>query len=101
MRVALYARVSTQEQAQKGMSIDEQLDTLRRFAEYKGFEIVGEYVDRGFSGGSDKRPQFMALMADAKRHKFDYVAASKLDRFSRNLRNLLNDCKSPGIMGHN
>ncbi|MFC2067902.1 recombinase family protein [Chloroflexota bacterium] len=91
MRVGLYARVSTQEQAQKGMSIDEQLDTLRRFAEYKGFEIVGEYVDRGFSGGSDKRPQFMALMADAKRHKFDYVAASKLDRFSRNLRNLLND----------
>ncbi|MFC2058735.1 recombinase family protein [Chloroflexota bacterium] len=91
MRVALYVRVSTQEQAQKGMSIDEQLDTLRRFAEYRGFEIVGEYVDRGFSGGSDKRPQFMSLMADAKRHKFDYVAASKLDRFSRNLRNLLND----------
>ena len=62
-RLGIYVRVSTQEQAQKGMSIDEQLDTLRRFAEYRGFEIVGEYVDRGFSGGSDKRPQFMALMS--------------------------------------
>lgn len=62
-RLGIYVRVSTQEQAQKGMSIDEQLDTLRRFAEYRGFEIVGEYVDRGFSGGSDKRPQFMTLMS--------------------------------------
>ena len=63
-RLAVYARVSTQEQAGRGMSIETQLDTLRRFAEFKGYQIVGEYGDGGYTGGSDNRPRFRAMLAE-------------------------------------
>jgi DNA invertase Pin-like site-specific DNA recombinase len=54
-RVALYARVSTD-----GQSVENQLRELRGVAERHGWQIVGEFVDRGISGakGRDQRPQF-------------------------------------------
>lgn len=85
-RVALYARVSTQDQ-----SVENQLVALRDWARARGHEVVGEYTDEGISGakGRDKRPALDALMKDATRGKFDMLAATALDRLGRNLRHLV------------
>ncbi|MFC1951939.1 recombinase family protein [Chloroflexota bacterium] len=89
-RVANYARVSSQEQAVEGVSIDAQVAALKANAKIQGWEIVDEYIDGGYSGGTDERPALKRLLADAKQKRFDIIAVCKLDRFFRNLRLLLN-----------
>lgn len=85
MRVALYARVSTEEQAVHGLSIDAQLAALR---EYAGDQAVGEYVDAGVSARIPikKRPELQRLLRDVEAGKIDLVAFVKLDRWTRNIR---------------
>lgn len=83
-RVALYARVSTREQ-----SPDMQLAELRQVADQRGWEIVSQHIDRGWSGKTDRRPGLDALLADAAAAKFDVVAVFKLDRLARSLRHLV------------
>ncbi|MCX5784124.1 MAG: recombinase family protein, partial [Elusimicrobia bacterium] len=91
MKIALYLRVSTEDQAKEGYSLEVQRETLEAFAKREGLEIYKIYSDDGISGyTSDRRPALAALLADAKSGKFDLVLVSKLDRFSRNLRDLLN-----------
>lgn len=90
MRVALYARVSTEEQAREGTSLESQIDKLTAWANLQGHTITGKYIDGGFSGKDDDRPNFKLMMVDAKAKKFDAIATTKLDRFFRNLRLLLN-----------
>ncbi len=82
MRTALYARVSTQDQVE-GYSIDAQLAAMRAAANTREWEVAAEYVDAGYSARSDSRPQFRAMIADAKARKFDIILVHKLDRFSR------------------
>lgn len=89
-RVAIYVRVSSQEQAIEGVSIEAQIAALRAYAKSQRWEIADEYVDGGFSGGTDDRPALKRLLIDAGRHRFSIVAVCKLDRFFRNLRLLLN-----------
>ncbi len=74
-RVAIYCRVSTLEQRP-----EIQRDALRSYAQSRGLEIVGEYVDHGVSGARDRRPALDSMMADARRRRFDAVACVKLDR---------------------
>lgn len=83
-RVAIYARVSTNDQ-----TADNQLRALREHAERAGWQIVSEFVDSAVSGTREKRPGLDALMADARRRKFDLVAVAALDRLGRNLRHLV------------
>ena len=67
IRVAIYARVSTEEQAEFGYSIDAQLDTLRSYCNLYNKQIIGEYVDRGVSGKSIQgRYELQRLLKDAK-----------------------------------
>lgn len=49
-KVAIYARVSTTEQAEEGYSIDEQIRVLKEFCEKEGYGVYDEYVDRGLVG---------------------------------------------------
>jgi DNA invertase Pin-like site-specific DNA recombinase len=81
MRVALYARVSTDD---KGQDPETQLRELRAWCTHAGHELVGEYVDHesGKNGGS-KRKSFAALFQDASRRKFDLVLFWALDRLTR------------------
>jgi len=81
MRVAIYARVSTED---KGQDPENQLRDLRAWCTNSGHDIVGEYIDR-VSGrkGTGERKQFAALFEDASRRKFDCVVFWALDRFSR------------------
>ena len=84
MRAALYARVSTAEQAEEGHSIQAQLGAMRAHCERMGWEVAGEYVDAGISGKLESRERLDALMADAQNRRFQIVIVHKLDRFYRN-----------------
>ena len=83
MKVALYARVSTEEQ-----STDQQLITLREFSSNKNHEIVREYVDV-ISGIKDSRPALDLLMKDAFAGLFNAVLVWKLDRLGRSTQHLV------------
>lgn len=90
-RAAIYARVSTLEQAEEGYSIDEQVRVLREMCEGDGYVVHKEYVDRGKSGKNIKgRPALQQLLHDAKGKDFDLVLVWKVNRFSRKTKDLLN-----------
>jgi DNA invertase Pin-like site-specific DNA recombinase len=91
-RVALYARVSTLEQ-----SCDMQLEDLRRYA--KRFAQSKEYVEIGVSGAQRRRPQLDALMADARRRRFDVVLVWKFDRFARSVKHLVDSLEEFRALG--
>ena len=88
-KVAIYARVSTLEQAERGYSIGEQVDKLKKHCEIYDYSIYKEYVDAGYSGAKLDRPDMKELIDDAKNGKFEAVIVYKLDRLSRNLQNAL------------
>ena len=88
--MAIYARVSTEEQAEHGYSIDAQLETLQDYSRKNGRVVVEEYVDRGISGKSTKgRHQLQRLMTDAEAGKFSEVLVWKINRMARNTIDLL------------
>ena len=88
--VAIYARVSSHEQAVEGVSIEAQVAALKAYAKSQNWEVVDEYIDGGYSGGTDDRPALKRLLLDASQRRFNIIAVCKLDRFFRNLRLLLN-----------
>ena len=81
MRVAIYARVSTND---KGQDPENQLRELRAWSANSGHTVTLEYVEHETGRkGADKRKQFAALFEDAAKRKFDCVLFWALDRFSR------------------
>jgi DNA invertase Pin-like site-specific DNA recombinase len=81
MRVAIYARVSTDD---KGQSPDNQLLQLRAWCERLGYPVVREYVEHENGGkGVEYRKQLAAMFAEATRREFDLLLVWSLDRFSR------------------
>jgi len=90
MKVAIYIRVSTEDQAKEGYSLEVQREYLESFAKREGYEIFKVYCDEGISAYSTRRPALQELLADAKAKKFELVLVYKIDRFSRNLKDLLN-----------
>jgi DNA invertase Pin-like site-specific DNA recombinase len=81
MRIAIYARVSTDD---KGQDPENQLRELRAWCSNAGHELVHEYVDwESGRKGVDRRKQFAALFDDAAKRRFDCVLFWALDRFSR------------------
>lgn len=90
IRVALYARVSTEEQAVHGFSIDAQLNTLRNYCSMYGKKVVKEYVDRGISGKSIAgRYELQQLLKDCEAGEFDEVLVWKISRLARKVIDLL------------
>ena len=90
MPVALYLRVSTEDRVKEGYSLEVQREYLESFAKREGLEIFKIYKDDGISGYSAERPALKNLLKAAKEKKFDLVLVYKIDRFSRNLKDLLN-----------
>ena len=86
MRIAIYARVSTV----AGQNPDAQLRELREYCVRRGWEIGGEYLDIGFSGATEKRPQLDQLLVGCRKRLFDAVVVYRYDRFARSLRHLVN-----------
>ena len=87
--VAVYTRVSTDDQVREGYSLEVQREYLTNYANQQGFEVYKVYSDEGISAGSTDRPALQSLLADAKQKKFDLVIVYKIDRFSRRLKDLL------------
>ncbi len=85
MKVALYARVSGADQ-----NVETQLIPLRDFCRTMGYEVIGEFVDDGWSGKDLKRPQFEHLLAAVRAKRVEAVVVYKLDRIGRSLKHLLN-----------
>jgi site-specific DNA recombinase len=84
MRVVLYIRVSTDEQAKAGYSIPDQRRELERYAKLHGFEIVDTLIDEGYSGASYNRPGLQKVYEMAESGEIDTVLATKRDRLFRN-----------------
>jgi site-specific DNA recombinase len=87
LRLAIYARVSTEEQ-REGQTIDSQLSELERFARDKGWPISGTYKDDGWSGGIMERPELDRLRDDAQKGVFDGVLINDVDRLARDVAHL-------------
>ena len=85
-RMAIYARVST---TNHGQDVTLQTRELEQFAEARGWQMVGAYIDAGVSGTKDSRPELNRLMADAHKRCFDVVAVWRFDRFARSVSHLL------------
>ena len=86
---AIYVRVSTQEQAKEGLSIDAQIDKCRAFCQARDWKVFKIYKDAGFSAGSLNRPALELLLRDAQEKKFKIILVHKIDRFSRKLKDLI------------
>lgn len=87
IRVALYIRVSTEEQAMHGYSLQAQEDNLVQYAQEHGYKIVGIYRDEGNSARKPitKRKVVLQLLEDVKEDKIDLILFIKLDRWTRNV----------------
>lgn len=94
MRVALYARVSTFDQ-----DADLQLVELRRYVAARGWEIAGEFADRGVSGAAASRPALDQLWAAVRRRDVDGVVVWRFDRFSRSIADLVTSLEEFRALG--
>lgn len=83
-RVAIYTRVSTDEQSTKAQESE-----LMNYAKSRRWAVSRVYTDKGFSGTLEKRPALDELMRDCRGRKFDVVLVWKFDRFARSLRALV------------
>lgn len=88
LRVALYGRVSTEEQALRGFSIEAQVDALKEYCEKNNMKIVDIYLDEGISGAKPplKRPALKRLLEDVESGKIDMILFTKLDRWFRSVK---------------
>ena len=83
-RVAIYTRVSTDDQSTKTQEHE-----LRQYAKHRRWTVQQIYTDHGFSGALEKRPALDELLRDTRKRKFDVVLVWKFDRFARSLRQLV------------
>ncbi len=90
-RAAIYARVSTGRQAAGELSLPDQVSQCEGFAKARGFEVAHQFIDRGVSARTDKRPEFQRMIALAlgPHRPFDVILVHSQSRFARNTRDLL------------
>lgn len=83
--VAIYARVSTEHEAQLS-ALENQLDWYKPILEMRPeWTLTAQYIDEGITGTSaEKRPQFMRMIEDAKLKKFNMIITREVSRFARN-----------------
>ncbi|MDE2231825.1 MAG: recombinase family protein [Candidatus Omnitrophica bacterium] len=95
MKVALYTRVSTEDQAREGFSLEVQKNFLLQYVKNNQWEVFCSipnsqvYEDDGFTGSKMERPALGRLLLDARNKRFDLIIVYKQDRLSRKLKDLL------------
>lgn len=87
IKVGLYDRVSSDEQALYGDSLRTQKEALRKYAKEKNYIIVGEYTDDGYTATQLNRPGLQRLLDDVRAEKINMILFTKIDRWSRGVRN--------------
>jgi site-specific DNA recombinase len=87
VNAATYVRVSTEEQAENGTSLDTQREQARAYVAARGWTLVAEYEDAGISGTKDERGRegLRSLMQAARAGDVEVVVVTKVDRFSRSM----------------
>ncbi len=92
IRCAIYDRVSTDLQVEKGLSLATQKDDLTQYAKDHGYVIVGYYEDEGITARKKmkNRKDLMRLLDDVKADKVDLILVTKLDRWFRNVKDYHN-----------
>jgi len=82
----IYIRVSTEDQAREGFSLEEQKERLEAMCKYKGYKVYKIYEDAGISAKTgNKRPAYDEMLEDMKQGKINTIVALKLDRLSRSV----------------
>lgn len=89
MLTLAYCRVSTEEQAEEGYSVEGQADKLRAYSAFRDLGEVVVFADPGLSGKDTKRPGLQQLLAAVEAGHVSHVLVWRLDRLSRNLKDLL------------
>lgn len=86
-KVGLYVRVSTQEQKQHGLSVESQIDALKKHCEENNYYIYAIYNDAGYSASKSykTRPALQQMISDCQNKNIDLLLFTKLDRFFRNV----------------
>jgi DNA invertase Pin-like site-specific DNA recombinase len=93
-RVALYARVSRGDQ-NPALQIDE----MKMLAERRGWDVYGMYVDQGFSGTKDRRPELDRLLKDVRRGHIDILCVWRSDRLFRSLKHMVTTVEELAALG--
>ena len=89
MKTIGYIRVSTEEQAQSGLSMDNQREKIAALAGLHDWNLVGMIEDPGFSAGTTNRPGLQEVLSQVRSRKVKAVIILKLDRLTRNQKDLL------------
>lgn len=84
-----YARVSTEEQAQSGVSLEDQEHKIRLYGEFQELDLLGVAVDAGVSAKDLNRDGIQSVLKQIRGKKIDVLVVTKLDRLTRNVRDLL------------
>jgi DNA invertase Pin-like site-specific DNA recombinase len=93
-RVGLYARVSTKDQ-----HCSQQLQELRAYAEARGWDVQGEYVDTAYRAAKDSRPAMNRLMDAARKRVVDAIVCSKMDRWGRSMPHFVSSVQELRTLG--
>lgn len=88
MKCIIYVRVSTDEQAKHGYSIPAQIEKLEAYCISQGWDLVGQFVDDGYSAKDLNRPYFKEMMDTVKQGDIDVVLVYRLDRLTRSVADL-------------
>lgn len=90
MKAIGYIRVSTEEQAREGISLDNQVERIKSYCGYKGYDLIETIRDEGISGGKNReREGFVKLLERLEQNDFDAVILYSLERISRDMLTLL------------
>lgn len=84
MRVVTYRRVSSSDQAESGLSLDEQNQRMDAWCGFMGFSVVERFIDSGISGHKSSRPGFLACLDMVRKKQCDVVLIYSISRFARN-----------------
>jgi DNA invertase Pin-like site-specific DNA recombinase len=99
MRAVIYARVSSDEQADRGLSILTQIKICKEFIKREKWEFTKDYIDEAISGLKSNRPSFLEMLSDAQEKKFDKIVVYSLSRFSRDRFDAITKKKLLGNIG--
>lgn len=88
MKAVGYIRVSTEEQAKEGVSLDNQRSRIEAFCIAKDWKLERIYSDEGKSAGSLNRDGVQELLNDCQSHRLDVIVIYKLDRLTRSVKDL-------------
>jgi len=97
VHVAVYTRVSTEDQAKEGFSLEAQRERLAAYCVARDWPVAGQYVDDGHTGRNIRRPAYQRMMAE--RDQWDAILVIKMDRIHRNARNFMEMMDNLGEWG--